>query len=689
MRSRLRRIVTPLQLTVAIALLGVALQYALGVASAQAGRWIQEHVWPVTITMIVVLVALTIAKHRVTRTERMRLSAVDRRQMVRSVARTVDAAATWMLDGIPRLPVTLTERPDLVSRPAVASIPLPRRSTTESVTTVYEEAGRSLLIVGGAGSGKTALLFELASHLCRAEATAADPSIPVYVNMASWTSEYATLDDWLTVAVARLYVIDKAVVSEWARTGRLLPLIDGLDEVPEKDRPRAVAAIASYLRDRPRQIVVACRAEEYDRLEVRLPLSGCVEIGPPDEAEVRRYLAELGSPAADAAAAVPTTDRTWWTLLRSPLMLFQIARISAVDPDAELVQRRGSMRQRRRRILDLYVTTVLARRNELGKAPFDPGDARRWLEWLAGRLQEQQTREFFVDRLGSAFIKSVTNVDAVLRAPFRVLWVIGGSASALCCWLLLTLPASPVPLLKFALYGGETLAFTTFNIYRNYRSQVGELRPVWRLTNPMVPWSTAIAVVSVMSALGVLIGGRGESALSYLNALATVVLVAMPLTLAVGEPVVTPDEQKVRPGVRLRLSRRNAAIGAAAVGAPVALLAGVLTGARTENLSDAIAFAVPYGVVAAGCCWLLLGGAPWVQYRSFARALMSRGHGPSAYLEFLAWCHDQRALTVIGSAYAFPHPEIQELLADAERSRPLRPKRDSTVTPAAVDPARS
>ena len=64
--------------------------------------------------------------------------------------------------------------------------------------------GRSLLILGAPGSGKTTMLLELARQLIeRARQEVTEP-IPVVFNLSSWT-EKLTLADWLARELNNIY----------------------------------------------------------------------------------------------------------------------------------------------------------------------------------------------------------------------------------------------------------------------------------------------------------------------------------------------------------------------------------------------------------------------------------------------------------------------------------------------------
>ncbi|MBK8783448.1 MAG: NACHT domain-containing protein, partial [Anaerolineales bacterium] len=97
--------------------------------------------------------------------------------------------------------------------------------------------GRSLLILGAPGSGKTTMLLELARGLiARAREDVTQP-IPMVFNLASWT-EKLTLADWLAQELNNLYSVPRKIAPDWVKGNKLLLLLDGLDEVRQESRAK-------------------------------------------------------------------------------------------------------------------------------------------------------------------------------------------------------------------------------------------------------------------------------------------------------------------------------------------------------------------------------------------------------------------------------------------------------------------
>src|SRR5262245_28440399 len=85
----------------------------------------------------------------------------------------------------------------------------------EPIDRIFDEVGRSLLILGAPGSGKTITLLDLARYLIlRAESDPSQP-IPVVLNLSSWSDPRKNLLDWLIDELLAKYQIPKRIAKRW------------------------------------------------------------------------------------------------------------------------------------------------------------------------------------------------------------------------------------------------------------------------------------------------------------------------------------------------------------------------------------------------------------------------------------------------------------------------------------------
>jgi hypothetical protein len=179
-----------------------------------------------------------------------------------------------------------------------------------------------IVIVGAPGSGKTTMLLELAQSLLREAKESEDRPIPVVLPLSTWTTRQDSIEDWITSTLAAdSFGMPWSFSSDLARRGNLIPLFDGLDEVPERLREKCMENIRQYLNSRTvTRSVLCCRQEEYEILKARLKFNGVVKIQPLARGEVNSFLCD-SDPRIEGLRAALASDPELWNLAKSPLLL--------------------------------------------------------------------------------------------------------------------------------------------------------------------------------------------------------------------------------------------------------------------------------------------------------------------------------------------------------------------------------
>ena len=114
---------------------------------------------------------------------------------------------------------------------------------------IFQEigAGRTLLILGEPGSGKTVTLLKLAESLiARTESDLSQP-LPIVLNLSSWAKQRQSIADWLVQELKNIYGASKSLAKAWVEQEQLLLLLDGLDEVDGKYRNDCVKALNQFM----------------------------------------------------------------------------------------------------------------------------------------------------------------------------------------------------------------------------------------------------------------------------------------------------------------------------------------------------------------------------------------------------------------------------------------------------------
>ncbi|MBT2446184.1 NACHT domain-containing protein [Streptomyces sp. ISL-43] len=205
---------------------------------------------------------------------------------------------------------------------------------------------RRMVVLGEPGAGKTVLLVLLLLALIEDRQPGAP--VPVLFSLASWDPGQQDLYAWMADQLTRDHRALRApahddlerpsnsnLADALLRDRLILPVLDGLDELPEALRPQALAAINSALPLR-QSLVLSSRTTEYcdalhrsDGFGVTLNGAAGIRLLPLDDAQVTACLQEdAGMPGAAATArwhqvvALLGTEAPAALALSTPLGLF-------------------------------------------------------------------------------------------------------------------------------------------------------------------------------------------------------------------------------------------------------------------------------------------------------------------------------------------------------------------------------
>jgi hypothetical protein len=202
------------------------------------------------------------------------------------------------LHGRLRIELGLEERLDAIAHPwgMVWETPEQLRTNLDPGTRIIDVfdrmgMGGTLLILGEPGSGKTTSLLEFAEdRIAHAEQDIELP-IPVVFNLSTWRGGRQTLFDWLVEELWGKYRVSKALSKDWIGSEKLLPLLDGLDEVRDDRRESCIQAINQFIQMYGKtEIVVCSRIKDYERLKTRFKFQGAIFIDDVKERQIEDYL---------------------------------------------------------------------------------------------------------------------------------------------------------------------------------------------------------------------------------------------------------------------------------------------------------------------------------------------------------------------------------------------------------------
>ncbi|GAA3930233.1 hypothetical protein GCM10023085_09470 [Actinomadura viridis] len=281
---------------------------------------------------------------------------------------------------------------------------------------------RQLVVLGGAGSGKTVMAVLLLLELLK-KPRPGEP-VPVLLSLASWRPG-TSLHRWMAERLIEDHPWLGGEPGPDGRTmalrlidrGRVLPILDGLDEISPGLHASAIKAIDGAIGD-GEPVVVTCRGKEYEDAVAEGHLTRAVVV------EVKPIEAPMALGFLRSARAAG--DRRWdpvfehlrehpegpvASALSTPLMLSLAAAVYAArssDP-AELLDtgRFGDRAAVEEHLLDSFVPSVYA---EHHARPYGAAKAERWLAFLARRMARQGTRDLMWWRIKSPVVGLVVGL---------------------------------------------------------------------------------------------------------------------------------------------------------------------------------------------------------------------------------------------------------------------------------------
>ncbi|WP_190822742.1 NACHT and WD40 repeat domain-containing protein [Saccharopolyspora pogona] len=275
----------------------------------------------------------------------------------------------------------------------------PRPAATVLVEAFRQDSRRQLVVLGERGAGKStlALLFTLAS-LDRP----GDP-VPVLLSVAGWDPE-ERIEDWITRRVGEDYpAVSRKQARQLLDDHLLLPVLDGLDEIPRGLLGRALRVLnrsaAAELR-----MVITCRSAEFEHAVAAggaLVHATVVEIEPIRPDDAREFFEQRDIEGArrwesviDSMTEQP--DGPLARLLSTPLMI-SLARRVYRRPDSrpEELAEFAATTEAEHHLLAEFLPAVYPDERYRAKA-------QRWLVFLAHHLDRQGDPNFEWWRLASA-----------------------------------------------------------------------------------------------------------------------------------------------------------------------------------------------------------------------------------------------------------------------------------------------
>lgn len=538
---------------------------------------------------------------------------------------------------------------------------------------VFNRLGKELLILGEPGSGKTITLLELAQTLiARAEADSTLP-VPVVLNLASWAEKQPPFENWLIERLNLEYSVPRRLGRRWIENGKLLFLLDGLDEVRRECRDDCVTAINDFWRDYDyvdNGIAVCSRVHDYDDLTARLHLDHAIVLNALDPAQADAYLDKLG-PRWDHLRAALNENEVLQEFAESPLLL-NIMAVAYRDLLESDITGFANADDQQAHLFDCYTARCL-QGNE--HRHYTHTKTQRWLAWLAGRLFEHGQTVFHIEDLQPDWL------DEVQRNHYG--WT-AGLISGLVVGLVFGLAFILISGLRVVLVFGLVFGLVS-GLLGGLSGMVGE--EIHVVDGLRWSWSQA-RIGLVFGLLAGLVVGLDSGPVSGL-------LVGLFIGLIFGLDS-NQVELRTRPNQGIWRSLQNTTIVSMIFGLVIGLISGLLIvdpyveelRAHTEltwswsNAEAGLAFGIFFGLFfglfggimsqdnnMSSRVRLIDNGALAVFQHTALRLVLWRvGVAPLNYADFLAYCEERHLLRRAGGGYLFRHRLLMEHIAGSPAS---------------------
>ncbi len=545
--------------------------------------------------------------------------------------------------------------------------------------------GKTLLILGEPGSGKTIALLQLAKKLINQTEQDLTKPIPVVFNLSSWGQKQQPIEKWLIEELKDKYQVPKTWSEPWIEQEQLILLLDGLDEVQAEKRDACVRALNEFIAAHNiTEMVVCSRVKDYEALTERLQLSSAICIKPLSQEKLYEFLDRAGASLASLKILLQQ-DRELEQFAQTPLIL-NIMSVAYQDWSIkDLLREFLSSEDRYRHLFDSYIKRMLHRR-VMGKLEQHSNSAKypqekvlHWLSWLATTMVNESKIIFLIEKMQPTLLKNRSErIGYQIRNFFSV-----GSISGLSLGLGLGLiEGQLIGGIIFGLIGGIIFGLIGGLGLGLIGGLIEVLIPGFSqeiILFEQMNWSwqraksKIIRQVSVGIIFGLIFGFifylialldeyemSGEDLFGFLF---FALIGGMIFGLNSGLGTVEMKQRTVpNQGIQssLKNSVRIGLIGGIIFGLILLLFAGLIEYGFDEDELYAVLI---IGWMAWLILWLKNGGFTCIQHFNLRRILYRKGCIPWNYARFLDYASERLLMKKVGGGYVFYHRMLMEHFA--------------------------
>lgn len=608
------------------------------------------------------------------------------------------------LHGQALIDLQLSERSQSVVSPIsdvtefAADVERPFSAGTQIVD-IFDElgAGRTLLILGEPGAGKTTILLKIVETIvARVEEDLSQP-IPVVLNLSSWSKKRASFAKWLAEELYRIFQVSKSLGKIWIREEQLILCLDGLDEVDSQYRNACVQAINEFLQEHGQtEIIICSRNLDYEALSERLLVRSSIYVQPLTSIQIDRYIEQAGEQLSTLGFMLSRSPELK-AFAASPLIL-SIMSLTYQDCSIDNFPNTSDIGGFKSKLFDNYIEKMFRHRGTTSL--YDVKQTKRWLIWIARQLVKSSQTVFLIEGIQPSWLR-----DKAQRLRYRLesSFTYGSFAGLVSGVVFLSdigssfSTESPISSAYIALAYAPTHGLTAFIVAMTLK----EITPVetlsWSWTEAKSSLSVAIKyslivmlglaliaglVVVAGAVLIALIHSQSGSLKEWLGlVVGSLLLGAIPaiiLLLLIGLPIVSIYGliAGLRGPTIVAKKNSNEGIWQSAGNAGRAALIVTVIAALASELLSLMMLGVPNGIVhslgsglgAGFVAGLLCGGSACIRHFSLRLMLYRTGCTPWNYARFLEHITEKLFLQKVGGGYIFVHRMLQDHFAHMEEN---------------------
>jgi NACHT domain len=549
----------------------------------------------------------------------------------------------------------------------------------ESVLEYYDSLSpRRLVVLGEPGAGKTVLVMQLLIKLLNERKHDTSKPVPVLISAAAYDTSLAW-DKWLAGHLALRFGIGAEIASRLVRDGRILPVVDGVDEMDPVGEPvRAgvlVATLNASMRGQEKApVVVTCRLSEYQALVREIDRATHIEMLPltSDEAvgylqdqflnqdEQQRWEPVVACLRANPDGPLATQLATPWRLTLALAAFRDEGDPSSLLPPVPRLAGAAAKNYAQRVdsfLLGRYISSAVHLHDPDRR--YTEQKVQRWMTALANGLAWQarhnkSATDIQLDQWWQPVGRKITQLSHMVVSAVPGLTLL---AVAVFTHNPRAAPIAAVPIL-----------LTFFAGYSISPSRLKARQIAGRRRELAVGLAVGVAVGVVFGVAGGIVFALLARAGFRLVAIILGGLVGGLAFLLVGilaSRLRDTSPQGLTPRDVIRADSRYGLVYGVALGIAGGIALGVATALDT-GVAKGLVYGVAFGLALGIAFGLAQGAQAWTRYHICIVAIAVRQQGPLRFGAFLDWAQQAGLLRVSGVAYQFRHRQLQDWLTSRD-----------------------